>query len=995
MRRKIPSFLLIMILLLSAAPVSYAGHGELDVWVVNSLKTVYRTSALPQNPVTSIQIVSAKNEYESSQIAVRGASDFKITKVQFSDLVSANRKSIASSNLQYHFEEYELPDTVQPNLFNPERVGEQIYPESDIPDPLSNEKSMKTAANSTQPIFITSYVPSSAEPGVYQGNVTIKTNRGDYTVPLQVEVANVEIPQTSEAHFMNYIWAMTNGFTWDGMQFGDASSNAFDVGQYYYGVKTYSNKWFKLMDNFAKVMTEYRQNMIWVRTDLFLKETGTNLSEFVNGIPDDIDWSLFDRYMQIFIDRGMKDFANAHLIHILNYMPASEKPDASWNTKLPDALPQTDAFLENYLTALHDHLVEKGWTKENGFTWYQHIRDEPIDDNATNYWTYIAKKVKQIVPDFKTVDADPNGILLNEKTKPYVDVWVPLTPAFQEKKDQYKAEQAAGQDLWVYTCEVNQPPWLNRFWTQPTLTGRLLYWNLFQDGVQGHLHWAWNAWYVGSWYGDSTIVYPDTKNMTVKSSVRYEAQRDGLEEYELLYKIKETRPELAAQIADLAVSPEDARKYTLSPDYVKSLHDYMVRAAAGEQAGDIPIPESPYDGQEMPLTYMVDNSSGDLTYTGNWFDKSRQYAYQGGVRVTETANDAVEYEFEGTGIDVVVEKNDSAGKVAISIDDAEPVIVDAYEKVQHDYFTIYHDRNLSQGRHKIKVVNMGNKSLHFDAFRVQMYDGQQTYDASLSSIMIDPLPSFQFDSGIREYKILLPEDVNAVTVTPKQKDGNGTMLINGKPIAAGEAGTANIPDGKSRITILSMASDGKTTKEYTLSLIKGNNNEPGSNAARTYSSITATAARTGDQGVTYGPQKMADGDYGTMFASPQGYNDTHPFPHEIVVTWDQPQSFNTIVMATTSGLLQGINDMDVQISSDGTNFETVSRHVPVEWRSDKDDNVMEKTYASIPDVSQVRKLKIIINDADFRTWNMYALYELELYQLPDHGELDLQITDGA
>lgn len=992
MRKKIPSLMLALLLLLSAAPVSEAAPSGLDVWVVNALKTVYRTSTLPQHPETGIRIVSAKNEYENAQIAVRGASDFKITKVEFSNLVSGGRKSIASSNLKYHFAEYGLPDTVQPNIFFPERVGDPIYPPSDIPDPLSNEKSMKAAANSTQPIWITTYVPSSTGPGVYEGSVTVKTNRGDYRIPLQVDVADAEIPQTSDTRFINYIWAMTNGFTWDGMQFGDASSDAYDVGKHYYGVETYSDKWFKLMDNFAQVMTDYRQNMIWVRTDLFLKETGTNLSEFLSGVPDDLDWSLFDRYMQIFIDKGMRNFANAHLIHILNYMPADEKPDPSWNEKLPDALPQTDAFLNNYLTALHDHLQEKGWTSENGFTWYQHIRDEPIDDNATNYWTYVAKKVKEIAPDFKTMDADPHGILLNDKTKPYVDVWVPLTPAFQEKEDQYKAEQAAGSDLWVYTCEVNQPPWLNRFWTQPTLTGRLLYWNLFQHGVEGHLHWAWNAWYVGSWYGDSTIVYPDKKNMTVKSSIRYEAQRDGLEEYELLRKIQNKRPELARQIVDSAISPADARKYTLSPEYVKALHDYMVRAAAGEQVGDVPAPGSPYDGQQLPLTYMADNASGDLNYSGTWYDKSRQYAYQGGVRVTETANDAVEYAFEGQGIDVVVEKNEASGKMAISIDGAEPVIADAYEKVQHDYFTIYAKRDLTPGRHKIKVVNMENKGLYLDAFRVYMAEGQQAYDASLSNIAIGQLPSFRFDATAREYHLPLPDGVGAVTVRPTQTDENGTMSVNGRTVARGEAATAVVPEGMSRMTIVSTASDGRTTQEYTLHFIKGALNEPGSNKARSSAQVTATATRTGDQGVTYGPLKMADGDYGTMFASPQGYNDTHPFPHDIVMTWDQPQSFNAIVMATTSGLLQGITDIDVQVSTDGVNFDTVARHVPIQWRSDKDDNVMEKTFAAIPAVSEVKKLRIQINDADYRTWNMYALYELELYQLPDRGELDVQVT---
>ncbi|KRF09832.1 glycoside hydrolase domain-containing protein [Paenibacillus sp. Soil787] len=973
------AFVLVASLLFSmvpvAAPLAHAESGGIDMWVVNPLKTVYRTSTLPSDPQDNISIVSAKNEYESSQIVVRNDAEFDITKVEFSDLVSSGKDTLSKDNLSYHFEEYELKDTVQPNVFYPERVGNLIYPPSDIPDPLSNEISIHVAANSTQPIFVTNYVPSSAVPGVYNGSIKVKTTLGDYSVPIQVDVENVEIPKITNANFVNYQWTMTNGFTWDN----------YDVGKYYYGLETYSDEWFKLMDNFAKVMADHRQNMVWIRTDLFLNATGTKYSDFNDGIPQHIDWSLFDRYVQSFIDRGITNFANIHLIGALNQiMPSEEKQDA-WKTDLPDALPKTDAFLEHYLTALSDHLKAKGWL-DGGFTWYQHIRDEPTTDKDRNYWTYVARKVKQVAPKFKTMDADPNGVLLADGTKPYVDVWVPLTPAFQEKKSLYQAEQAAGKTLWEYTCEVNTPPWLNRFWTQPTLTGRLLFWNLSQDGVTGHLHWAWNAWYVGNWHGDSTIVYPDKNRQTVKSSLRYEAQRDGLEDYELMYKIKQTNPGLAKKIADSAVSPDDPRKYTLDPAYIMTLHQYLVKAAAGAAIGEIPSSTSPYEGQDIPMTYMVDSANGDIRYAGEWFSKSSQYAYSKSVQATASKNDSLEYDFVGSGIDVIVEKNQASGKVNISVDNASPVIVDLYEKVQHDYFTIYSKQNLSEGdRHIIKITNLEGKEISFDAFRVHRYTGQQIYDASLKSLELTNAPKFEFNNNITNYRIMLPDSVNTLSLTPKQTDEAGSLLINGKRMVRGATVIANIPTGKSTITLQSTASDGVTTKSYTLSFVKGVKNEPGTNIARSYSDITATLTRPLDQGGdTYGPAKMVDGSYGTMFASWQGYYDDHPFPHEFVISWDNKQSFNTIVMATPSGLIQGINDIDVLVSKDGVNYQTVAQRVPITWTSNKDDGVMELTFANIPAVSDVTKLKIQINNAYNATWRMYAVYELELYNLPEN-----------
>ncbi|TFE24703.1 glycoside hydrolase domain-containing protein [Cohnella luojiensis] len=999
MSKKLMTIGFAIIFLLSSMPFASAEDNDtIDAWVEPPLKTVYRTSTFPQNPISSINLVSAKNEYESAQIALRNDTGFGIAGVEFSALVSSGSDIIAGSNLSYHFMEYEEKDTAKANPFWPEREGLELYPLSEVPDPLSNEKSIEVAANSTQPIYIVNYVPSDAVPGTYEGTIIVKTSLGDLTVPIRVEVYDATIPEVSQTDFVNYHWNMTNGFTWDGLTWeGSPPNPAFDVGQYYYGVETYSEEWFDLMAEFARVMTEYRTNMVWVRTDLFLNATGTLLSDFVTGIPEEIDWSLFDRYVQTYIDNGVTHFANQHLIHALNKMPENEKPTAEWSTALPDYLPQTDAFLENYLTALNAHLEEKGWTSDNGFTWYQHILDEPNNVNHKNWWTYAARKIKQINAEtgseFKTMDADPDGKLMVEETLPYLDVMVPYTPTFHAMQDQYKAQQAAGKDMWVYTMEVNQPPWLNRFWTQPTLTGRLLYWNLNQEGVTGHLHWAWNAWYTGPWNGDSYIVYPDKANKTVKSSLRHEAMRDGIEDYELLNLIKQSNPELAQQLADSVVNREDPRKYTLDPVYIKALHDYAVKSAAGVNAGDIPQTTNPYIGQEMPLTHLVDNTESDIRYSGNWFARSRQFAYLGTTKATSSANAYAEYTFVGSGIDVIIEKNQASGKVSISVDGSEPVIVDLYEKVQHDYFTIYAKWNLTEGeQHTIKIVNLENKELSLDGFRVHMYEGQQIYNASLASLEIANAPSFQFSGGITDYQVMIPEDVNTISVTPALMDAEGTITINGNPMDSGMVATADIPTGKSKISIRTTAGDGVTTKLYTLNFLKGNVNEAGTNVARTAAGVTASAARSGDQGITYGPMKMVDGNYGTMFASLQGYNNDHPFPHEIVMSWDSPQTFNTIVMATSSGLIQGITDIDVQASSDGVNWETIAQRVPITWKSNKDDGVMEYTYANIPEVSGAQKLRVQINDAYYTSWNMYAVYELELYQLPEHGEIAVHVT---
>lgn len=990
--RRAYSVVLAVALLLGASPVAQAGTTTLQLWVEDALRTVYRTSTPPEGAATSVQLSAARNEYESAQIALRASANTTISGVTFSDLTASRGKVLAKAQLSYRFVAYEDTSTVQPNPFFPDRVGNQLYPKSAMPDPISNAASVSVEANETQPIFVTAYIPTGTTPGTYVGRATIHTTRGQRVVPLRVVVHSATVPALEDASFVNYHWMMTNGFTWDGLKWKGVGSEAYDVGKYYYGVETYSDGWFALMDSFAKMMAAYRTNMTWVRTDLLLQATGTDLSEFVDGIPSDLDWSLFDRYVETFKDRGFTSFANQHLIHLLNKMPENEKPTEAWNSKLPDALPVTDAFLRNYLTALSRHLAAKGWTPAQGVTWYQHILDEPASDQTRNWWTYVAREIKQINAatggSLRTMDADPGSTLLDSRSKPYVDTWVPLTPTFEARKADYKAEQAAGRDLWVYTCEVNTPPWLNRFWTQPTLTGRLLFWNLERQGVQGHLHWAWNAWYVGPWSGDSFIAYPDRERRTFKSSLRLEAQRDGIEDYELLALLAKTRPALAREIVDVALSPEDPRKYTLDPAYLTTLHDYLVRAVSGENVGAVPSPTSPYPDQVVPRTLMVDDS--ELTYGGGWGVEQRQYAYLGAVSTSQSAGASASYSFTGAGVDVVVEKSSSAGKVAVSVDGGRPSVVDLYEAVRHDGVTVVRVRGLSAGEHTVRIVNQDGTSLRLDAVRVYLHPGQQVFDASLRSLSLGGVPPLAFDGRIGSYRVLVPPSVSSVSVTPTLADVGGSLTVNGRAVASGATVSLAVPAGKSDVVVRTVARDGVTAKTYRVRLVKGAVNAPDVNVARSFAAITASATRPGEGGVTYGPQRAVDGDYGTMYASDQAYVQAHPLPHEIVLSWDAPRSLNTVVLATRGGLAQGLTDVTVQVgASDGT-WQTVASRIPFRWQRDDDDGVMEYASADLPAQTGVRKLRLQINNANWERWSMYAVYELELYQLQDHGEIVIQ-----
>jgi chemotaxis methyl-accepting protein methylase len=54
--------------------------------------------------------------------------------------------------------------------------------------------------------------------------------------------------------------------------------------------------------------------------------------------------------------------------------------------------------------------------------------------------------------------------------------------------------------------------------------------------------------------GDAFIVYPDRARKSVFSSMRFEAMRDGIEDYELLEKLRDKNPAEAERLCRTAIS---------------------------------------------------------------------------------------------------------------------------------------------------------------------------------------------------------------------------------------------------------------------------------------------------------------------------------------------------------------------------------------------------------------------------------------------------------
>ncbi|MBP5182447.1 MAG: DUF4091 domain-containing protein, partial [Lentisphaeria bacterium] len=136
-----------------------------------------------------------------------------------------------------------------------------------------------------------------------------------------------------------------------------------------------------------------------------------------------------------------------------------------------------------------------------------------------------------------------------------------------------KAEKL-GDRLFLYTCCHPGGPWLNRLIDMELTRPLLLGWGCAFLGAEGFLHWGWNRYrrytkeglppYQDPYEvtapfhddanplpclppGDTHIVYPGPGG-AVYGSLRMEAQREGIEDWELIRLLRKKDPETCGKI---------------------------------------------------------------------------------------------------------------------------------------------------------------------------------------------------------------------------------------------------------------------------------------------------------------------------------------------------------------------------------------------------------------------------------------------------------------
>lgn len=350
----------------------------------------------------------------------------------------------------------------------------------------------------------------------------------------------------------------------------------------YHKVEPWSPGYWAMLGRYADLMARSRQNTILVPWSSFMKREGERFK---------LDRASLKRFVDLFTSRGIYWLEGGHF---------AGREGGDWMAKRfvlnLTGTPVNDdkgrAELRTIAIELDDAIRAEGWQKR----WLQHLADEPIDVNVQDY-AQMAEQVRLLMPMIPIFEAT-----MSQKLVGAVDAWCPQLHEFQAHLDWFTQRQADNDQVWAYTCLTPTGPWLNRLLDMERLRPVYIGWAIAKYNLDGFLHWGFNYWHADPFEvtvvrhsdapesdamalpaGDTHVAYPGLEGPL--SSTRLEAHRIGMEDAEMLKRLKLTDPAAYSRI--LGSVFRDAKDYSKSvAEYRRARHQLLEAFAKARGASN-------------------------------------------------------------------------------------------------------------------------------------------------------------------------------------------------------------------------------------------------------------------------------------------------------------------------------------------------------------------------------------------------------------------------
>ena len=488
----------------------------MPIWCKHSTQAVTTGDRNRAGDINHLRLDTGRNMTVSGQVCIRDIEDLHIGSIDLSGVP-------AGVTAEHHFRD---------NIYFNDGIP--------YPDILTHRDAMTVKAHVAQVLLVTFRVDADATPGTYRIELVMKTQHGTCGAIFTLVIHEAVLPDPKDSAFFHEYM-----FNYDGhFSFGDYTPKATPFPD----CPRYSEGWWSLMAAYAREMKALRCNVLNLNPLALLGDSG---SRRISPTEWTFDYTLLDRFIDICLTHGsFRMIAMSSIINSVEGKFIHAIDEKGRNCRIDIFTPEANAWFEAVFGGIYRHFEAKGWLSMLAMR----LEDEP---HTTEYWKWARALCRRLLPGIpcgEPLDMHASSMdLVGE-----CDQYIPRLDVYAEDPAFYRRRQAAGDQVWCYSCcYPEEPEWLNKFMDRPVIHSRLMYWACYAQGITGFLHWGLNHWTVEGYgmipearfKGDGFIIYPDTEHTDVKPSIRGVASREGLQDVELLYLLEKKYPFMAKAIA--------------------------------------------------------------------------------------------------------------------------------------------------------------------------------------------------------------------------------------------------------------------------------------------------------------------------------------------------------------------------------------------------------------------------------------------------------------
>ena len=123
--------------------------------------------------------------------------------------------------------------------------------------------------------------------------------------------------------------------------------------------------------------------------------------------------------------------------------------------------------------------------------------------------------------------------------------------------------------------------------------------------------------------------------------------------------------------------------------------------------------------------------------------------------------------------------------------------------------------------------------------KIYSYNMPDFSDATLSMLTVSPVGITGFSPEVTAYHVGVANDVTQVSLTPTLNLSGGTIDLDGNSVVSGSAHAISLSDGRNDVAITVTADDGRTTRDYTVTVGRSVNTDYGWNAVEDFNTLNA------------------------------------------------------------------------------------------------------------------------------------------------------------